>query len=93
MALFVSIFLAVIVSWFLVVPHLRTGADTLGDAGGGGVRAALAEQKDRCMQLLKDLELDFSTGKLSESDYTRMRGVLTTELAQLLTRIDECRGS
>lgn len=93
MALFLSIFLAVVVAWGLAAPHFRMASELAGDFASGGTAAALFEQKSRCMQLLKDLELDYSTGKLSETDYTRMRGSLTTELAQLLTRIDECRSS
>jgi hypothetical protein len=93
MALFLTIFLAVIVAWALAVPHLRAASASAAPVSTGGVFEALLEQKSRCMQLLKDLELDFSTGKLSDSDYSRMRTSLTSELAQLLTRIDESRSS
>ena len=85
LSLFVTIFLSVIVAWALAIPHLRAVSDTGGEFATGGVLDALTEQKDRCVQLLKDLELDFSTGKLSDTDYSRMRGALTAELAQLPT--------
>ena len=93
MELFISVFFSVLVAWALVAPHLRPATTAQNLDALGGVLNALLEQKTRCMQLLKDLELDFSTGKLSDSDYSRMRDTLTAELAQLLTRIDECRAS
>ena len=92
MTLFGSILFTVFVAWALTRPHLELASDGADFAGERGETETLLDQKSRCMQLLKDLELDFSTGKISEGDYTRMRGSLTAELGALLTRIDESTG-
>jgi len=48
----------------------------------------LVEQKERFVQVLKDLELDFATGKLTQDDYTQMRNSISLELAGILKKLD-----
>ena len=89
MALFVSIVLALLCAWALLQPHVAAQVES---AGGNSELEPLLDQKNRCLQLLKDLELDFATSKVTEVDYTRMRGSLSAELAALLARIDDTKG-
>ena len=89
-ALFGTVLLAVVVAWALIAPHLQA-AEESGSSTAGASLQTLLDQKNRCMQLLKDLELDFSTGKLADGDYAKMKGSLSRELGLLMTRIDESR--
>lgn len=90
MTLFATILLATIVAWLLLSPHLRPRSAENYSLAEGALQA-LQDQRERCVQLLKDLDLDFSTGKVGDGDYKRMRGSLEVELGQILTRIDECK--
>lgn len=90
MGLLLSVALAFLVAWLLVKPHVDAQETAL--SYGGNVPQAglqgLFDQKQRCIQLTKDLDLDYSTGKIAKPDYDRMRDTLTAELAGLLTQID-----
>lgn len=77
--------LSIFVTWYLLRPLFATEV-----LGGGEVvtdRESLLDQKERCLQVLKDLELDFSLAKISEGDYTTMKGSLQRELASVLSRL------
>jgi len=77
--------LSIFVTWYLLRPLFATEV-----LGGGEVvsdRESLLDQKERCLQVLKDLELDFSLKKISESDYTTMKGSLQRELGSVLSRL------
>ena len=93
MGLLLSIVLAFFVAWLLIKPHLEPEAVASAAAGNGSSSLqGLFDQKQRCVQVIKDLDLDFSTGKISAQDYDRMRAGLSEELAGLLTQIDEQDG-
>jgi hypothetical protein len=47
-------------------------------------RLALAEERDRALAALKELEFDHRTGKVSDEDYRRLVGVLRQRAAQTL---------
>jgi hypothetical protein len=49
----------------------------------------LLSRKDSIYMALKDLEFDFSTGKLSKEDYEALREKLSAEAAESLKEIDE----
>lgn len=57
-----------------------------GDRGEslGQAETALGDRKERLFQMLRDLELDFSTGKVGEADYAALRAHTMTELAAVL---------
>jgi hypothetical protein len=86
MAMISGIILAGVVSWFLLSPlfEMANGLET----SDGNTAQSLLEQKERCLQVIKDLELDHSTNKISEEDYQRTRGTLVRELAQLMKKLD-----
>ena len=47
-------------------------------------RLALAEERDRALLALKELEFDHRTGKVSDDDYRRLVGVLRQRAAEAL---------
>jgi hypothetical protein len=51
-----------------------------------GIR--LAENRDRALGALKDLEFDHRTGKVSDEDYQRLIGPLRREAAEALAALD-----
>ena len=55
-------------------------------------RLALAEERDRALAALKELEFDHRTGKISDEDYRRLVGPLRAQAAEALRAL-EPRGS
>lgn len=51
-------------------------------------RLALAEERDRALEALKELELDHRTGKVSDADYRSLVGPLRREAAQALRELE-----
>jgi len=49
-------------------------------------RLALAEERDRALAALKELEFDHRTGKVSDEDYRAQVGVLRQQAAETLRR-------
>ena len=47
-------------------------------------RLALAEERDRALAALKELEFDHRTGKVSDDDYRELVGVLRQRAAEAL---------
>jgi uncharacterized membrane protein len=91
MVMFAGFLLSLIVVWFLLSPVLHA---PVGDAGGqseGNSTAAhrnLLDQKTRALQVLKDLELDYAMGKVSEEDYNRTKTQLSVELGGILKQME-----
>lgn len=54
-------------------------------------RSALEDEKSRLFDAIRDLDLDFTTGKLSEDDYRRLRARSLAEAAEVVRAIDEAR--
>jgi hypothetical protein len=48
----------------------------------------LAEQRDRALAALKELELDHRTGKISDEDYRALVGPLRREAAEALRALE-----
>jgi hypothetical protein len=48
----------------------------------------LAEQRDRALAALKELELDHRTGKVSDADYRALVGPLRREAAEALRSLE-----
>lgn len=88
LALLASILLATFVGWYLVLPYLLPASGDAGGVEGENLAVTLADQKTRCIQVLRDLELDFATGKISSADYEQTKTRLSIELAAILERID-----
>jgi hypothetical protein len=48
----------------------------------------LLDQKERCVQVLRDLELDFGTGKIEPEEFERMKSGIVSEMAVVLKQLD-----
>jgi len=53
----------------------------------------LLSRKDSIYTALKDIEFDYTTGKLSEEDYGALREKFTAEAADVLKEIDEAESA
>ena len=51
-------------------------------------RLELAEERDRALAALKELELDHRTGKVTDEDYRALVGPLRREAAEALRALD-----
>ena len=51
-------------------------------------RLALAEERDRALAALKELEFDHRTGKISDDDYRELVGPLRAHAAEALRALD-----
>jgi hypothetical protein len=59
--------------------------------GDDGDVAALDAAKEAKFREIRDAELDFRTGKLSEEDFRALDSVLRAEAIELLRRLDAAR--
>jgi hypothetical protein len=85
-ALFLVALLAAAAVVFVACPFLRrpaTGAQPREDAWARE-RLRLAEQRDRALAALKELEFDHRTGKICDGDYRELVGPLRREAAETL---------
>jgi hypothetical protein len=84
--------LAVACVVFVARPFLREPVaerDALGEPDARELhRLELAEERDRSLAALKELEFDHRTGKLSDEDYRELVGPLRQRAAALLRRQD-----
>ena len=53
------------------------------------VNAVLVDQKDRLLQMLKDLQLDHSLQNITEEEYQSAYDALSVELAEVLDRLED----
>jgi hypothetical protein len=92
MWLALGVLLAVLCVLFVARPFLRDPRpvdDTLDlPADGEHERIALAEERDRALAALKELEFDHRTGKLSEEDYRAQVGPMRRSAAEALRALD-----
>jgi type II secretory pathway pseudopilin PulG len=59
------------------------------DAAESAERAELEAARDAKYREIRDAELDYRTGKLSEPDWRRLDRALRAEAVELLRRLDE----
>jgi hypothetical protein len=77
---------------FLREPALTPEADRLVEPGPVAERRlALAEERDRALAALKELEFDHRTGKVSDDDYRELVGPLRRAAASALQALDRGR--
>ena len=84
--LIVIVLLGVVV--WLVSGPLRTGAGAADEAEGAR-RDDLEAAKEAKYREIRDAELDYRTGKLSEEDWRALDRELRSEAMDLLRRMDE----
>jgi len=84
--------LAVLAVVFVARPFLSEPAprdDRLGEPGEvERQRLALAEERDRALAALKELEFDHRTGKVSDEDYRAQVGPLRRAAAEALKALE-----
>ncbi len=77
---------------FLREPAASGDADVLDAPGPAGERRlALAEERDRALAALKELEFDHRTGKISDEDYRELVPPLRQAAAAALQSLDRGR--
>ena len=91
-ALAVGAMLAVVAVVFVARPFLRDPApvsDRLDELSPEArKRLALAEERDRALAALKELEFDHRTGKVSDEDYRAQVGRLRRQAAEVLRALE-----
>src|SRR5205823_12938390 len=89
--------LAVLAVLFVARPFLRepsSADDRLeGLDAAARRRLELAEERDRALAALKELELDHRTGKLSDEDYRALVGSLRRRAAEALRALEPRSGT
>jgi flagellar biosynthesis/type III secretory pathway M-ring protein FliF/YscJ len=84
---FVVIFVVLLVVVFVVAAPLRSRhAD---EAVESAERAELEAARDAKYREIRDAELDYRTGKLSEADWRALDRGLRAEAVEILRRLDE----
>jgi hypothetical protein len=96
-ALALAAVLAVLTVVFVARPFLRDPApasDRLDElAPEARHRLALAEERDRALAVLKELEFDHRTGKVSDDDYRAQVGPLRRRAAEALRALERREGA
>lgn len=88
MTYLVALLLSTVVAWFILRPHF---VNVVADEQDFSLSAkdSLLEKKDRYLQMLRDLELDFATSKLSPADYELTKHELSLEMSKIMQELDE----
>jgi len=91
-ALAAAAMIAVVAVVFVARPFLRDpspASDRLDElAPEARERLALAEERDRALAALKELEFDHRTGKVSDEDYRAQVGPLRRRAAEVLRALE-----
>ena len=81
------IVLSVLTAWYVFSPYFyeeNEGQSLQVDES----RIGLGDQKDRRINMLRDLELDYSTGKVDLEDYENMKSQISYELGTIIEKLD-----
>jgi hypothetical protein len=83
-----SIALSLCMGLYLAAP-LFERSSALADAAAASAESMrrLLDSKERALRALKDLELDFTMGKVSKDDYTRSHAELSLEVGRILQEL------
>jgi type II secretory pathway pseudopilin PulG len=85
----VLVVLLVVVVVALVSAPLRRRNTETADAAGSDRRDELEAARDAKYRELRDLELDYRTGKLSDEDFAALDRTLRAEAIVILRQLDE----
>ena len=72
--------------WYILLPLWRPAAALA--TSPSTPTETLPERRDNLLRQLKELEFDYSMGKVDASDYERMRGELSSETSDVLSRLE-----
>lgn len=87
-ALVLGALLAAAAVWFVARPFLWRAATEDRLVEPESTRLALAEERDRALAALKELEFDHRTGKVSDEDYRRLVAELRRSAGEALRALD-----
>jgi len=82
-----SVVLSGILAYLFVQPLFEPALSVVVDLGNQSSQEALQDAKERAVRALKDLESDFSMGKVSAKDFETAKRELSLEVGRLLTEI------
>jgi flagellar biosynthesis/type III secretory pathway M-ring protein FliF/YscJ len=85
----VLVVLLVVVVVALVSAPLRRRGTAASEAAGSDRRDELEAARDAKYRELRDLELDYRTGKLSDEDFAALDRALRAEAIVILRQLDE----
>ena len=71
-------------AYYVVAPFFSSSVSF---AGNNSQASTLQDQRERCIQVLRDLELDSSAGRLSPEDYQKMRASVGQELLAIVDQL------
>jgi hypothetical protein len=91
MEIALALLLLVGAAWFVLGP-LREGRAEAEDADRAGREADLDSSRDAKYREIREAELDYRTGKLSEADWRGLDRQLRGEAIDILRELDELRG-
>jgi hypothetical protein len=80
----------ILVGVYLAGPLSNPAQRRTGKANG--TLSALIAERERLLDAIQELEIDHSMGKVLGDGYHRQRGLLASQGAQVLRRIDELHG-
>lgn len=72
--------------WYILLPLWRPAAALT--TSPATPTETLPERRDNLLRQLKELEFDYSMGKVDASDYGRMRDELASETSDVLSRLE-----
>ena len=87
MSVLVVVAVLIIVAWLVLAP-LRPGAQKRSRATAESERDELEARKEAKYREIRDAELDYRTGKLSEADWREADWALRAEAVDILHRLD-----
>jgi hypothetical protein len=87
-----SLILSLFVVWYVLSPLFETALSNFGVATQPGTLGPLFDAKERALRSLKDLEMDFSMGKVSQEDFEQSKRSLSSEVAEILAEIKKNGG-
>lgn len=88
-----SVILSLAIVYYVLMPFFEPALDVgVGVRSEGGALAPLLDSKERALRALKDLDMDFSMGKLSQEDFEVSKKALSLEVANILHEIGRRSG-
>ncbi len=87
-----SLILSLFAVWFVLSPLFEPPMPNFAASPSDGPLGPLLDAKERALRAIKDLEMDFSMGKLSQEDFDQSRRTLASEVAAILADIERHGG-
>lgn len=79
-----SVALSLIIGFFLSAPLFELSPQGADESLEVESYATLKDSKERALRALKDLELDYTMGKVGRDDFERSKQELSVEVAKIL---------